>query len=175
MLNRIKIDLMGLVNEKINITKIFKLYILNISAKCSILFRIQDYFTERGFILIAKLIRNRNLSLTGAEFCIGCKIEAGLIIKHTHGIVVGGGAVIGKNCTILQQVTIGENYKYGNNDYPTIKNNVTICSGAKVLGGIIIGNNCIIGANAVVLKSFEDKSIIVGSPATCKKQKVNKE
>ncbi len=68
---------------------------------------------------------------------------------------------IGKNCTIYQQVTVGNSGGH----YPTIGDNVSICAGAKVLGGVKVGNNVTIGANAVVTKDVPDNAIVAGVPA----------
>jgi len=83
-----------------------------------------------------------------------------------HGmksIFISGDAVIGKNCTIYQQVTIGsvtlsDAKKIG---APTLGNNVYIGSGAKIVGKVIIGDNVRIGANAVVYKDVPSNSIVV--------------
>ena len=80
------------------------------------------------------------------------------------GVVVHSKAVIGDNCSIGQQVTIG----WGNNRYPglpIIGNNVRISKGAIVVGGITIGNNVVVGANAVVTKPVPDNAIVAGVPA----------
>lgn len=80
------------------------------------------------------------------------------------GVVVHSKAVIGDNCSIGQQVTIG----WGNNRYPglpIIGNNVRISKGAIVFGGITIGNNVTVGANAVVTKPVPDNAIVAGVPA----------
>lgn len=80
------------------------------------------------------------------------------------GVVVHSKAVIGDNCSIGQQVTIG----VGNNRYPglpIIGNNVRISKGAIVFGGITIGNNVTVGANAVVTKPVPDNAIVAGVPA----------
>ena len=79
------------------------------------------------------------------------------------GIVVSDKAKIGNNATIFQQVTIGVK-EFGGNA-PTIKDNVLIGAGAKVLGDIVIGNNVKIGANAVVVSDVPDNCTVVGIPA----------
>ncbi|MFT7538866.1 MAG: serine O-acetyltransferase [Lysobacterales bacterium] len=90
-------------------------------------------------------------------------IGKSLMIEHFGGIVINASAVVGDNCTIAHGVTLGNKIPGGG--APNIGNNVYICTGAKVLGEITIGDNCIIGANAVVLKSAEANSVLVGIPA----------
>lgn len=80
------------------------------------------------------------------------------------GVVIHSKSIIGVNCTICQQVTIGG----GNSRFPgvpVIGNNVYIAKGSIVMGGITIGNNVTIGANAVVTKSVSDNAIVAGVPA----------
>ncbi len=70
-----------------------------------------------------------------------------------NGIHISEKACIGKNCTILQQVTIGSNTIAGHKRYgsPKIGDNVFIGAGAKIIGNVTIGDNCRIGANCVVV------------------------
>lgn len=88
-------------------------------------------------------------------------IGPGLFIQH--GTCTGIAAhSIGKNCWINQNVNIG----YSNDvDCPTIGDNVSIKTGAKVFGDIHIGDNSIIGTNAVVLKNVPENCTVVGIPA----------
>lgn len=80
------------------------------------------------------------------------------------GVVIHSKSIIGVNCTICQQVTIGG----GNSRFPgvpVIGNNVYIAKGSIVMGGITIGNSVTIGANAVVTKPVSDNAIVAGVPA----------
>jgi serine O-acetyltransferase len=80
-----------------------------------------------------------------------------------YGIFISGDAVIGKNATIFQQVTIGsvvtENSKRIGSPY--IKDNVLIGAGAKVIGNVKIGNNVKIGANCVVVENIQDDCTVI--------------
>ncbi len=83
-----------------------------------------------------------------------------------YGIFISGGAKIGRNAVIFQQVTIGSNTlndsdKAGS---PTIGDNVYIGAGAKIIGKVNIGDNCRIGANAVVYEDMASNSVAVQSP-----------
>lgn len=81
------------------------------------------------------------------------------MIWHGFSTIINAKS-IGNNCTIYQQVTIG-NW----NGTPKIGNNVTIFPGAKVIGNITVGDNVKIGANAVVSKNVPENCTVVGVPA----------
>ncbi|MFI3170198.1 MAG: serine acetyltransferase [Faecalibacterium sp.] len=81
---------------------------------------------------------------------------------HLNGIIVSHHAVIGKNCTIFQQVTIANDE---NEKSATIGDHVRIGAGAKIIGDVHIGDNVKIGANAVVVKDIPSNATAVGVPA----------
>lgn len=101
--------------------------------------------------------------VTGADIPLSCKIGGGLLLPHPNGIVVHPEAVIGMNCLIFQQVTIGV---HGNGGAPTIGNNVDIGAGAKVLGPVRLGSHAKVGANAVVIDDVPAGATVVGIPAS---------
>lgn len=101
--------------------------------------------------------------VTGADIPLNARISGGLVLPHPNGIVIHPNAVLGPNCMILQQVTIGvSGSKPG---VPTIGGHVDIGAGAKILGGITIGDHARIGANAVVLIDVPPGATAVGVPA----------
>jgi serine O-acetyltransferase len=124
--------------------------------------------------LISKLVvlRYRFWSvITGADIPINGRIGGGLLLLHPNGIVIDQDVVIGTNCTIFQQVTIGDarNSRQKGQPVPVIGNNVEIGAGAKVLGDIRVGDHAKIGANAVVLQDIPPHAIAVGIPARIKR------
>ncbi len=83
-----------------------------------------------------------------------------------HGmksIFISGSAVIGDNCTIFQQVTIGSVTLPDSKGFgaPVIGDNVYIGAGAKIVGAVTVGNNVRIGANTVVYQDVPDNSVVV--------------
>jgi serine O-acetyltransferase len=96
-----------------------------------------------------------------------CRIGKNIKFPHPDGIVIGDCVIIGDDCTIYHQVTLGK--RNGNlndlKDYPIVGNNVTIFAGAKIIGNVNVGDNSIIGANSVVLTDIEANCIYAGIPA----------
>lgn len=91
-------------------------------------------------------------------------ISGPICLPHGYfGIFIAGGAQIGKNCVIFQQVTIGQNTLPFSKTvgFPTIGDNCYIGAGAMIIGGIRIGNNCRIGANCTVSSDIPDNSLVV--------------
>lgn len=84
-------------------------------------------------------------------------------IHGGYGVFISGGAKIGANCTIFQQVTIGNNNLIDSKGFgnPTIGNNCFIGAGAKIIGKVKIGNNCRIGANCIVTFNVPDNCVVV--------------
>jgi serine O-acetyltransferase len=108
------------------------------------------------------VLRHRFWSVvTGAEIPINANIGGGLLIPHPNGIVIHPAAVIGPNCLIFQQVTIGTQ----DSSAPIIGGYVDIGAGAKILGGVTVGDHARIGANAVVLINVPYGATAVGVPA----------
>ena len=89
------------------------------------------------------------------------RIGKGLRLPHLLGIVISGNAIIGENCTIMHQVTIGVD-GFKSDLAPKIGDNVFIGAGAKIIGNVSIGNNVVVGANSVVSKSIPDGMTVVG-------------
>jgi serine O-acetyltransferase len=101
--------------------------------------------------------------VAGADIPLDSDIGGGLQLPHPNGVVFFPGAVIGPNCLISQQVTIGVGGpKPG---APVIGGHVDIGAGAKILGGVKIGDHARIGANAVVLDDVPAGATAVGVPA----------
>lgn len=110
------------------------------------------------------VLRHRLWSVvSGAEIHLTTSIGGGLLIPHPNGIVIHPDAVIGPNCLIFQQVTIGTGGKKPG--VPTLGGHVDVGAGAKILGGVVIGDHAKIGANAVVLDDVPAGATAVGIPA----------
>jgi serine O-acetyltransferase len=103
-------------------------------------------------------------ALTGIEIHPAAVIAEGVFIDHGTGVVIGETAEVGRNVTIYQGVTLGGTGFATGKRHPTVQDNVTIGSGAKLLGPITIGHGAKIGANAVVIHDVPPLSTVVGNP-----------
>jgi serine O-acetyltransferase len=110
--------------------------------------------------LIAYVVR----TLTGVEIHPAARIGRGLFIDHGMGVVIGETAEVGDDVTVYQGVTLGGTGFACGKRHPTVQDNVTIGSGAKLLGPITIGHGAKIGANAVVIHDVPPNSTVVGNP-----------
>ncbi len=109
--------------------------------------------------------------LTGIEIHPGATIGEGFFVDHGMGVVIGETAIIGKNVTLFQGVTLGGTGKEQGKRHPTIGDNVVVGAGAKVLGNIKVGNDVLVGANAVVIRDVPNDSTVVGIPGRVAKRK----
>ncbi len=126
--------------------------------------RVAHWFYKRKFYFIARVISQINRFFTGIEIHPGAKIGRRFFIDHGMGVVIGETCEIGDNVTIFQGVTLGGTGKEKGKRHPTIKDNVLVATGAKVLGSIVVGENSKIGAGSVVLKDVPPNSTVVGIP-----------
>ena len=121
--------------------------------------------------LLPRLIMSVVRWLTGIEIHPAATIGRGLFIDHGMGVVIGETAVIGKNVTLFQGVTLGGTGKERGKPHPTIGDHVVVGTGAKVLGNITVGASSMIGANAVVIRDVPEHSTVVGVPGRIAKIK----
>ena len=135
-------------------------------------FATSEKFNDKGlcqgyFRTLARKITEEAKVRTGIDINPVCKIGKGCVIDHGVGTrigyeieyskntnVFGETAIIGDNCIILNDVVIGA-YKVNQGQVdgrrqPKIGNNVTICSGARILGSITIGDNVFIGTGVII-------------------------
>ena len=101
--------------------------------------------------------------VSGADVPVNARIGGGLLLPHPNGIVIHSEAVIGVNCLLFQQVTLGSTS--ATSGAPVLGGHVDVGAGAKILGGVKIGDHARIGANAVVLQDVPAGAVAVGIPA----------
>ena len=126
--------------------------------------RITHWLWKHNFKLFGRWLSQLARGLTGIEIHPGATIGSGLFIDHGMGVVIGETAEVGSDVTLYHGVTLGGTSLSKGKRHPTIGDRVTIGAGAKVLGNITIGSDSRIGANAVVVKSVPENSVVVGVP-----------
>jgi len=114
--------------------------------------------------VLPRTIATATRAVTGIEIHPAAEIGEGLFIDHGMGVVIGETARIGSNVTLYQGVTLGGNGFATGKRHPTVEDNVTIGSGAKLLGPITVGHGAKVGANTVVITDVPPKSTVVGNP-----------
>jgi serine O-acetyltransferase len=114
--------------------------------------------------LLPRLISLLTRAITGIEIHPAAQIGEGLFIDHGAGVVIGETAEIGDDVTLYQGVTLGGTGFATGKRHPTVQDNVTIGSGAKLLGPITIGHGAKIGANSVVITDVPPNCTVVGNP-----------
>src|SRR5207342_2204317 len=126
--------------------------------------RVAHALQDNGVPIAPGVIAYVARALTGIEIHPHARIGDGLFIDHGMGVVIGETAEIGSNVTLYQGVTLGGTGFATGKRHPTVQDNVTIGSGAKLLGPITIGHGAKIGANSVVIHDVPPNSTVVGNP-----------
>jgi len=144
--------------DKVNMFKILYNWLFNPNFRVGVWIA---YLQKVKTPLLKKLIQNHLEVKYSVLISINCKIGRSFKLEHFFGVVIGRDVVIGDNCKIYQQVTLGQK----DGKFPVIGDNVEIYPGAKIIGGVRIGNNVQIGTNAVVIQDIPDNSTAVGVPA----------
>lgn len=126
--------------------------------------RVAHVLHDAGVPLLPRSLSMLTRTLTGIEIHPAAQIGRGLFIDHGSGVVIGQTATIGDDVTLYQGVTLGGTGFQTGKRHPTVEDNVTIGSGAKLLGPITIGHGAKIGANSVVITDVPPNATVVGNP-----------
>ncbi|MGV1008023.1 MAG: serine O-acetyltransferase [Dermatophilaceae bacterium] len=132
-----------------------------------VFYRASQVCARRRQMTLAYWLQARAIRAAGSEISPLADIGPGLCLWHSVGIVVGANVKAGRNLQLYQGVTLGDGARPGQ---PQIGDDVTIGSGAAVLGGVQIGDRAVIGSNAVVTSDIPSDSVAVGAPATWRPQ-----
>ena len=132
--------------------------------------------------LIPRMMTEYAHSETGIDIHPGATLGKGIFIDHGTGVVIGETAVLGNNVRIYQGVTLGA-VSFPKNAcgvlikglrrHPTIGNNVTIYSGASVLGDITIGDDSVVGGNVWLTESLPAGTKITALPPEHRRKSLN--
>lgn len=128
---------------------------------------------EHEVPLIPRMMCEHAHTITGIDIHPGAHLEKGVFIDHGTGVVIGETAIIGNNVKIYQGVTLGAlsfpldkdgKIIRGSKRHPTLEDDVTVYSGASVLGDIVIGKGSVIGGNAWVISDVSPHSQVTIRP-----------
>jgi len=114
--------------------------------------------------LAPRTIAYTTRAITGIEIHPAARIGSDFFIDHGSGVVIGETAEIGDRVTLYQGVTLGGTGFARGKRHPTLDDDVTVGSGAKLLGPVTVGRNAKVGANTVVIEDVPAETTVVGNP-----------
>lgn len=136
--------------------------------------RMANVLYRKGIPLVPRVMTEYAHSRTGIDIHPGATIGKRFFIDHGTGVVIGETCTIGDNVKIYQGVTLGARsfpkdehgrVMKGTKRHPDIDPNVTIYSGATILGAVRIGRGSVIGGNVWLVQSVPpDTKIMVVPP-----------
>jgi serine O-acetyltransferase len=149
-----------------------------------IVHRIAHELYKKKVPLIPRIMSEYAHSKVGIDIHPGAKIGDSFFIDHGTGVVIGETAILGTGIKIYQGVTLGAlsfpkdekgNIIRNKKRHPTLEDNVTVYSGATVLGDVTLGKGSLIGGNVWLTKTIEPNTIVTMSePELRIKTKQNK-
>jgi len=114
--------------------------------------------------LAPRTIAYTTRAITGIEIHPAARIGSDFFIDHGSGVVIGETAEVGDRVTLYQGVTLGGTGFARGKRHPTLGDDVTVGSGAKLLGPVNVGRNAKVGANTVVIEDIPPETTVVGNP-----------
>jgi serine O-acetyltransferase len=126
--------------------------------------RVAHAMWESRVPLAPRVIAYTTRAVTGVEIHPAATIGSDFFIDHGSGVVIGETAEIGDRVTLYQGVTLGGTGFARGKRHPTLEDNVTVGSGAKLLGPVTVGRNAKVGANTVIVEDVPPETTVVGNP-----------
>ena len=123
-------------------------------------YRIAHELHKAQVPLIPRIMTEYAHGLTGIDIHPGATIGEFFFIDHGTGVVIGETTLIGQRVKIYQGVTLGALSTRGGQSlraakrHPTLEDEVTVYSGASILGGeTVIGKGATINGNVFITQS----------------------
>jgi serine O-acetyltransferase len=126
--------------------------------------RVTHALWESQIPVAPRVIAYASRAVTGVEIHPAAKIGSDFFIDHGSGVVIGETTEIGDRVTLYQGVTLGGTGFARGKRHPTLRDDVTVGSGAKLLGPVTVGRNAKVGANTVVIEDVPPHTTVVGNP-----------
>lgn len=140
-------------------------------ARAVPVYRLANIIHRSEVQILPRMLTEYMHSRTGIDIHPSACIDSPFFIDHGTGVVIGGTATIGKNVKIFHGVTLGAKAFDRNSDgvvikgkkrHPTIKDNVSIYSGAVILGGdTVIETNSVVGGNALITHGVPKNTMVL--------------
>jgi serine O-acetyltransferase len=165
MFNRIREDIKCVFDRDPSARNSLEVIIAYPGVLAVLLHRLNHRIWGVGLQLVARWLSTVGRLLTGIEIHPAATIGRRFFIDHGMGVVIGETTEIGDDCTLYHGVTLGGTSWDKGKRHPTLKDNVVIGAGAKVLGPITLESGARVGSNSVVVKDVPEGATVVGIPA----------
>jgi serine O-acetyltransferase len=126
--------------------------------------RVAHALWDASVPVVPRAIAYASRAVTGVEIHPAAKIGRDFFIDHGSGVVIGETSEIGDQVTLYQGVPLGGTGFARGKRHPTLEDDVTVGSGAKLLGPVTVGRNAKVGANTVVIEDVPPETTVVGNP-----------
>jgi serine O-acetyltransferase len=139
-------------------------------VKAVLLHRVSHSLWQMNAKFAARMLSEVSRAMTGVEIHPAAEVGRRVVIDHGMGTVIGETAVVGDDCLIFQNVTLGSSRFRQGRRHPTLERGVIVGVGATVIGAVRIGEEAKIGAGAVVVSDVEPNTTVTGIPASPKRK-----
>ena len=179
MLAKLREDFKAVFERDPAVRSVFEIIFCYPGFHALMFYRLAHALWNYKLYFLGRFVSHLGRFFTGIEIHPGAKIGKGFFIDHGMGVVIGETAEIGDNVTLYHGVTLGGTTWAKEKRHPTLRDNVVIGSGAKILGPFEVGANAKVGSNSVVVKEVPENATVVGIPgkivvAADKKEKAEK-
>ncbi|MFZ9520925.1 MAG: serine O-acetyltransferase [Silvanigrellaceae bacterium] len=140
-------------------------------VKAVLLHRVSHTLWQMDAKFSARMLSELGRTMTGVEIHPGAHVGRRVVIDHGMGTVIGETAVVGDDCLIYQNVTLGSSRFRQGRRHPTLERGVVVGVGATVIGPVNLGEEAKVGAGAVVVGDVDANTTVTGIPATAKKRR----
>ena len=117
---------------------------------------------------LSRALSQASRATTGIEIHPGATIGDRLFIDHGMGVVIGETAELGNDIMLYHGVTLGGRTSARVKRHPTLGDNITVGTGASILGPVVIGSGSVVAAQAVVTRDAPPHTMLIGVPAVAK-------
>lgn len=140
-------------------------------VKAVLMHRLSHALWQMDAKFSARFLSEVSRTITGIEIHPGAELGRRVVIDHGMGTVIGETAIVGDDCLIFQNVTLGSSRYREGQRHPTLERGVIVGVGATVIGSVRLGEEAKVGAGAVVVGDVEANTTVTGIPAVPKKRR----